>query len=77
VETPAQVVVWAAGSNVLGGDGSTVSLWLGLGVGLLVVENTPDEPEWPPRPVLDAAVANAVDVVAWWPNGGSGTGSLC
>jgi hypothetical protein len=41
VETPAQVVVWAAGSNVLGGDGSTVSLWLGLGVGLLVVGLAP------------------------------------
>jgi len=30
-----QVVVWASGRNWLGGDGSTISLWLGLGVGLL------------------------------------------
>jgi hypothetical protein len=36
-----QVVGWAGESNVLGGDGSTVSLWLGLGVGLLAVGLAP------------------------------------
>jgi hypothetical protein len=32
-----QVPVWASSDNWLGGNGSTVSLWLGLGVGLLAV----------------------------------------
>jgi hypothetical protein len=32
-----QLAVWAAGDDWLGGDGSTISLWLGLGVGLLLV----------------------------------------
>jgi hypothetical protein len=36
-----QVAVWATSNNVLGGDGSTVSLWLGLGVGLLAVGLAP------------------------------------
>lgn len=30
-----QVGLWAIGGNVLRGDGSTASLWLGLGIGLL------------------------------------------
>jgi len=42
-----QVVVWAAGSNRLGGNGSTVSLWLGLSVGLLVAGLA--ERIWPDR----------------------------
>jgi hypothetical protein len=42
-----EVVLWAAASNVLGGDGSTVSLWLGFGVGLLVVGLAPRI--WPAR----------------------------
>lgn len=36
-----QVVLWAGGVNRLGGDGSTVSLWLGLGVGLLAAGLAP------------------------------------
>lgn len=32
-----QVLVWASSDNWLGGNGSTASLWLGLGVGLLAV----------------------------------------
>ena len=36
-----QVVVWAAGDNWLGGDGSTVALWLGLGIGLITVGAAP------------------------------------
>ena len=37
----AQLVVWAAGDTWLGGDGSTVALWLGLGVGLITVGAAP------------------------------------
>ena len=37
----AQLVVWAAGDNWLGGDGSTVALWFGLGVGLVTVGAAP------------------------------------
>jgi hypothetical protein len=48
-----QVVLWAAGGNFLRGDGSTVSLWLGLGVGLLVTGLAdriwPDEASWSVR----------------------------
>jgi hypothetical protein len=33
----AQVVLWTGGNRLLGGDGSTVSLWLGLGIGLVTV----------------------------------------
>jgi hypothetical protein len=36
-----QVVVWAAGDNFLGGDGSTVALWLGLGAGLITTGAAP------------------------------------
>lgn len=36
-----QVAVWATSNNVLAGDGSTVSLWLGLGVGLLAAGLAP------------------------------------
>jgi hypothetical protein len=36
-----QVVLWAGGVNRLDGDGSTVSLWLGLGVGLLAAGLAP------------------------------------
>jgi len=32
-----QVPVWGSGNNWLGGNGSTATLWLGLGVGLLTV----------------------------------------
>ncbi|GAA3959889.1 Rv1678 family membrane protein [Actinoplanes auranticolor] len=32
-----QVARWADGGNELGGDGSTVAWWLGLGVGLITV----------------------------------------
>jgi hypothetical protein len=32
-----QVPVWGSGDNWLGGNGSTASLWLGLGIGLLTV----------------------------------------
>jgi hypothetical protein len=32
-----QMAVWAAGDNWLGGNGSTASVWLGLGVGLVLV----------------------------------------
>jgi hypothetical protein len=32
-----QVPVWGGSNNWLGGNGSTVSLWLGLGIGLLAV----------------------------------------
>lgn len=32
-----QVAVWTAGDNWLGGNGSTASVWLGLGVGLIAV----------------------------------------
>jgi membrane protease YdiL (CAAX protease family) len=32
-----QVPVWASSDNWLGGNGSTASLWLGLGAGLLAV----------------------------------------
>lgn len=32
-----QVPVWGSGNNWLGGNGSTASLWLGLGIGLLTV----------------------------------------
>jgi hypothetical protein len=43
-----QVPVWASSDNWLGGNGSTTSLWLGLGVGLLAVGLAdrfwPDEP---------------------------------
>ncbi len=39
--TVAQVVVWATSSNALGGDGSTVSFWLGLGIGLLAAGLAP------------------------------------
>ena len=35
-----QLAVWS-GSNPLGGDGSTVSLFTGIGVGLLVLALTP------------------------------------
>jgi hypothetical protein len=41
VAAAAQVVVWASEGTWLGGDGSTVSLWLGLGVGLLVTGLAP------------------------------------
>jgi peptidoglycan/LPS O-acetylase OafA/YrhL len=32
-----QVAVWTAGDSWLGGNGSTASVWLGLGVGLIAV----------------------------------------
>lgn len=32
-----QVPVWGSANNWLGGNGSTASLWLGLGIGLLTV----------------------------------------
>lgn len=32
-----QVAFWAAGDNWLGGNGSTASVWLGLGTGLVLV----------------------------------------
>jgi hypothetical protein len=32
-----QVALWAAGDNWLGGNGSTASVWLGLGTGLVLV----------------------------------------
>ncbi|MCW6006553.1 hypothetical protein K1W54_18500 [Micromonospora sp. CPCC 205371] len=37
VATVVQVPVWGSSNNWLGGNGSTASLWLGLGVGLLTV----------------------------------------
>lgn len=50
-----QVVGEAWGDNWLGGDGSTASLWLGLGVGLLTLALAPRL--WPDdatdRPVAD------------------------
>jgi hypothetical protein len=41
VAAAGQVAGWAAGANVLGGDGSTASLWLGLGVGILIAAHAP------------------------------------
>jgi hypothetical protein len=41
VAAAVQVAVWSTSNNVLSGDGSTVSLWLGLGVGLLIVGLAP------------------------------------
>jgi hypothetical protein len=40
VAAAVQLAVWS-GSNPLGGDGSTVSLFTGVGVGLLVLALTP------------------------------------
>lgn len=36
-----QLVGWATSNNWLGGDGSTISLWLGLGIGLLATGLAP------------------------------------
>jgi hypothetical protein len=36
-----QLVAWAAGDTWLGGDGSTIALWLGLGIGLVTVGAAP------------------------------------
>jgi hypothetical protein len=36
-----QVAMWAASNNVLSGDGSTASFWLGLGLGLLATGLAP------------------------------------
>ncbi|HEU4421932.1 MAG TPA: hypothetical protein VFR67_05250 [Pilimelia sp.] len=36
-----QLVMWATGTNPLGGNGGTFSWWLGLGVGLLAVGLAP------------------------------------
>lgn len=43
-----QVPVWGSGNNWLGGNGSTVSLWLGLGLGLLAVGLA--DRLWPDQP---------------------------
>lgn len=43
-----QVPVWGGGDNWLGGNGSTASLWLGLGIGLLTVGLA--DRLWPDQP---------------------------
>jgi hypothetical protein len=53
----AQLVAWSTSTNVLGGDGSTISWWLGLGAGLLTTGLAPRI--WPdthpePDPRADA-----------------------
>ena len=48
VATVAQSALIGRDGNVLGGDGSTVSFWLGLGVGLLMLATTA-RPAQPPR----------------------------
>lgn len=40
-----ELAQWGRGTNWLQGDGSTISLWLGLGLGLLVVALSPEPTE--------------------------------